>query len=279
MKDNTMKADLLILKEYYSNAARQVPSDSHYMQTLNHKFRHSLDVLRQGQRILQQTPELQDKDETFRALAQKALMFHDIGRFEETVQYYKAEQNGIKVAAMSDKYDHGIIGYELLQNQPMYNDIRILFTIRWHGRMMEEMQTSAMYCQIKDSPQFAEIMQILYLVRDADKLANLRVAKEQDHLRQNPFYRSLPADILNSPLSEAVKAQFFAKKVILSSTLTSFADRILQVISWIYDFNYQATVEVFRQQKYAEYLLDLLAQYHHDAHDLQQIKTKVDTCL
>ena len=270
-----MKADLLILKEYYTEASRQVPADSSYMQTLNHKFRHSLEVLRQGQNILQQTPELRDKDETFRDLAQKALLFHDVGRFEETVQRYKAKQNGLKVAAMSDKYEHGAIGCELLQNKPPYNDMRILFAIRWHGRMMEEVQASEMYCQIKDSPQFAEIMQILYLVRDADKLANLYVAKAQDHLRQDPFYLSLPADILKAPLSEEIKAQFFAEKVILSTTLTSFADRILQVISWIYDFNYQTTVEVFKQQQYAEFLLDMLAQYHHDPRDLQQIKAKV----
>lgn len=270
-----MNTDLIILKEYYTEATRQVPSDSHYMQSLNHKFRHSLEVLRQGQNILQQTPELRDKDETFRDLSQKALLLHDVGRFEETVQRYKAKQNGIKVTALSDKFNHGIIGYELLQNKPPYDDMRILFAIRWHGRMMEEVQTSAMYQQIKDSPQFAEIMQILYLVRDADKLANLYVIKAHDHLRQDPFYISLSADILNAPLSEAVKAQFFAKKVILSATLSSFADRILQVISWIYDFNYRTTVDVFKQQQYDKFLLDMLAQYHHDPRDLQQIKAEV----
>ena len=148
------RSDLTALKQYYTNAARQVPSDSHYMQTLNHKFGHSQKVLQQGRQILLHTPELQSKDETFRNLAQKALLFHDVGRFEETVRRYKAEQNGAVIAAMSDEYEHCAIGYELLKNQPEYNDMRILFAVRWHGRTMEEVRASAMYQQIKNLPQF-----------------------------------------------------------------------------------------------------------------------------
>ena len=227
------RSDLTALKQYYTNAARQVPSDSHYMQTLNHKFGHSQKVLQQGRQILLHTPELQSKDETFRNLAQKALLFHDVGRFEETVRRYKAEQNGAVIAAMSDEYEHCAIGYELLKNQPEYNDMRILFAVRWHGRTMEEVRASAMYQQIKNLPQFEEIMQILYLVRDADKLANLYAAKEQDRLRHDLFYKLIPAEILTAPLSDKVKEQFFSEKVVLSATLTSFADRILQILSWI----------------------------------------------
>ncbi len=270
-----MKDDLIILKQYYTEAAKQVPADSFFTETINHKFTHSLEVLRQGNDILAHTPELQDKGETFRDLAQKALLFHDVGRFEENVRIFNACRNGIKIAAMSDTYDHGIIGYELMQNRPPYNDMRILFALRWHGKNTEEIYASDMYRQIKDSPQFDDIMRILYLVRDADKLANLYAAKEQDRLHRDLFYTQLPDAILNAPLSSEVKAQFLAKKIVLSATLRSFADRLLQILSWIYDFNYPATEEIFKHNRYDEFLLNMLAQYHHNQQDLQQISTAV----
>ncbi len=149
--------------------------------------------------------------------------------------------------------------------------MRILFALRWHGKTMEEIYASDMYRQIKDSPQFDDIMQILYLVRDADKLANLYAAKEHDRLRRDLFYAQLPDAILNAPLSAEVKARFLAGKLVLSATLRSFADRILQLLSWIYDFNYPAAAEIFKQERYGEFLLDMLAQYHHNPQDLQQI--------
>ena len=270
-----MKDDLITLKQYYTAAARQVPDDSPCKQTLDHKFRHSLEVLRQGNAILAHTPELLERGETFRNLAQKALLFHDVGRFEENVRIFNARRNGTEITAMSDTYDHGVIGYELMQDRPPYNDMRILFAIRWHGKNMEEIYASAMYRQIKDSPLYGDIMRILFLVRDADKLANLYAAKEQDRLRRDLFYTQLPDTILNAPLSAEVKAQFANGKTVLSSTLHSFADRILQLLSWIYDFNYPATEEIFKQNKYAEFLLDLLSQYHHNPQDLQQISASL----
>lgn len=266
-----MKDDLIILKQYYTAAAKQVPADSFFKQTLDHKFAHSLEVLRQGNAILEHTPELQNQGETFRDLAQKALLFHDVGRFEENVRIFNARRNGTEIAAMSDTYDHGVIGYELMQNRPPYNDMRILFALRWHGKTMEEIRAADMYRQIKDSPQFDDIMRILYLVRDADKLANLYAAKEHDRLRRDLFYAQLPDAILKAPLSAEVKAQFLAGKLVLSATLRSFSDRILQLLSWIYDFNYPAAAEIFKQERYGEFLLDMLAQYHHNPQDLQQI--------
>ncbi len=273
------KSDFIILKQYYREATKQVPTDSPCKQTLDHKFRHSIEVLRQGNTILAHTQELQNQNKIFRDLAQRALLFHDIGRFEENVRIFNARHNGTEITAMSDTYDHGVIGFELMQNRPPYNDMRILFAIRWHGKNLEEIYASDMYRQIKDSPLYGDIMQILFLVRDADKLANLYAAKEQDRLRHDLFYEQLPEEVLRSPLSAEVKAQFANGKTVLSPTLHSFADRILQLLSWIYDFNYPATKDIFKQNKYAEFLLDLLSQYHRNPQDLQQISSAINKAL
>jgi hypothetical protein len=59
--------------------------------------------------------------------------------------------------------------------------------------MMSEVKQSPMWHEIEKLPpeQADEIKKILYLVRDADKTANLRVIKQEDHLRQDLFFKQL----------------------------------------------------------------------------------------
>ena len=94
-------------------------------------------------------------------------------------------------------------------------------------------------------------------------------------MRKDIFFELLSEEALNSGISEIVKQQFFNKQTILSSTVFSFADRILQVISWIFDLNYRKTKEIFKQNQYAEHLLWLLAQYHHFPNEIKQIENLV----
>lgn len=271
-----MKNDLINFKNYYTAAAQKIPAESFFMQSVNHKFRHSVEVLHFGQRILRVTPELAAENEDFIKTAQQALLFHDVGRFTEAVQLYEAAQNKGDLTAAFTTDNHGVIGYELLKNDTNYNDMRILFAVRWHGQMPADIRRSEMYQTVEKSPQFAEIIKILRLVRDADKLANLRVIKEQDHLRHDLFYYNLTPETLNAPISGNVKKQFFAGQVILSATVHSFADRILQVLSWIYDFNYQATKLIFNTQKFSDYLLNELKKYHHNSEDIAQIRAATE---
>ena len=109
-------------------------------------------------------------------------------------------------------------------------------------------------------------------VRDADKIANLQAAKKDNHLREDIFYKQLSAKAKIAPLTSKVKEQFFTGKTVLSATVQTFADRLLQVISWIYDFNYEYTKTVFLNQGYAQFLFDELAKYHTDKTELKKIK-------
>ena len=267
-----MRDEFLVFKEYYRQAANKVAVDSFYRQTMNHKFKHSIEVLHIGQTILQQTPELAHQTEEFKRLAEIALLFHDVGRFEEAARQDAAQRKNITVAAASNVYDHGLIGYELLKQNPRYNDMRILFALKWHGKMMEAITSSADWQEVMLLPEFEEIKQILFLVRDADKLANLHHIKVENHLTKDLFYRQLTLDALHAPISEKVLQQFLAHHTILFPTVYSFADRVLMVLSWIFDLNYQVSKKIFREQKYASYLLDLLAQNHINSEVIVQIK-------
>lgn len=267
-----MQKDLCNFKKYYIEATQKIPADSFYRQSVNHKYRHSIDVLHFGREILQNTPELAGKSTEFCTAAQQALLFHDVGRFEEAVHLYEVEQNNGDLVAAYKAQNHGIIGYDLLKNDENYNDMRVLFAVRWHGHMPEEIRCSEMYQVAKNSPQFTEITEILRLVRDADKLANLYVIKKQDHLRKDLFFQQLSPDELCAPISEKVMAQFLAGQVILTATIHSFADRIMQVISWIYDYNYTATKMIFKAHDFGDYLLRELSKYHHNEADIAEIR-------
>lgn len=270
-----MQNDLRNFKQYYIEATQKIPADSFYRQSVNHKYRHSIDVLHFGREILQNTPELVGKSVEFCKAAQQALLFHDVGRFEETAHLFEVAQNNGDLVAAYKAQNHGIIGYDLLKNDKNYDDMRVLFAVRWHGHMPEEIRCSEMYQAVKNSPQFTEIMEILRLVRDADKLANLYVIKKQDHLRKDLFFHQLLPDELCAPISEKVMAQFLAGQVILTATIHSFADRIMQVISWIYDYNYTATKMIFKAHDFGDYLLRELAKYHHNSDDLAKIRAAV----
>lgn len=255
-----MREDFLELKKYYREAADKLPADSFFKQSADHKFKHSVCVLYVGERIINGEPELKSQSERFKNMARTALLFHDVGRFEEAVKRFHTA--GLKSdAKILNQYDHSLIGYEKIKNNPLYNDIRILLAVRYHSKMMDEVRKSSLWKEAEKSQYAAQAQKILYLVRDADKLALLKDIKEKDQLRKDIFYRLLSKEALEAGLSETVKKQFFAGQTVLSSSIRSFADRILLVLSWIFDLNYAKSKEMFKQNEYAGYLLGLLGQY------------------
>lgn len=269
---NIMKEDFIEFNRYYRQAIEQIPDNSFYHWSINHKYRHAVCVLREGRDILNHSDELADCSEKFRTYAEHALLFHDVGRFTEWAERYKAEQQNLNVKAASDFYDHCLIGYNLMKNKPIYGDWRILFAIRYHGKMMQDVKATEDWQKIQQMPSKDDIIKILYLVRDADKLANLSVIKSDNHLTQDVFYRQLTEQTLYAPISESVMAQFAAGQTIRFPTVKSFADRVLMVISWIYDFNYSHTKRMFKQKGYDKFLFELLRQYHSGEAELAQIK-------
>ena len=266
-----MREDFIEFKKYYIEAASQLVKDSFFMESINHKFQHSICVLQYGRRILYQTPELKSQSDDFKNMAQKALLFHDVGRFEEAVMRYHTPDLE-KNPTVLNRYDHGLIGYEKLKNNPLYNDIRILLAIFYHGKMMDQVKKSSLWEEAQKSPYAQDCEKILYLVRDADKMALLKDIKEKDRLRKDIFFKLLSKEALEAGLSQEVKEQFFACRPVLSQSVTSFADRILFVLAWIFDLNYVRTKEIFKENGYAEHLLKMMSEYHVSDKEIDDIR-------
>ena len=265
-----MREDFLELKKYYKEAANKLPIDSFFKQSVDHKFKHSVRVLRVGEYIMNGEPELKYKSDNFKNIARKALLFHDVGRFEEAVKRYHTPVLRADAQTLN-QYDHGLIGYQKLKNNPLYNDIRILLAVRYHSKMMDEVKRSSLWFDAQKSRYATEAEEILYLVRDADKLALLEDMKYEGRLKKDLFFKLLSKEALESGLSEKAKQQFFAGQTILSSAVYSFADRILMVMSWMFDLNYSKTKEMFKQQEYAQYFLEMLRQCNIADEDIDNI--------
>lgn len=266
------KSDYAKFKQFYRDTIQQISEDSFYRRAVNHKFVHSIEVLHTGEKILRNTPELQNMSDEFCDYARKALLFHDVGRFRENLLRYQADLCEQKISAVSDVFDHCVLGYEVLKQVQEYNDLRILFAVRYHGKMMEDVKKSEMWQMVEKSSQKEDILNILYLVRDADKLANLLHIKNDGHLKKDLFYKQLSQPNRNGSLSDEVKAQFYDKKTILFSTVQTYADRVLMVLSWVFDFNYRYAVKVFYENGYGKFLFDELQQYHSDSADIKRVE-------
>ena len=267
-----MVEDFIELKKHYQKALSQIPLNSFYHFSLNHKFRHSIQVLRAGQEIIANTPELKDATSEFKHAAEQALLFHDIGRFHEMVCIYRDNLKNITVNARTNKYDHGIIGYKILKKCPQYNNLKLLLSVKYHGKMMEQVRTSDLWREAEKTPDEKAIKQILYIVRDADKLANMRVIKATGHLKEDMYYKQLSPEAQKAGISPKVMEQFENHDVILFSTLKSYTDRVMMVLSWIFDFNFQYTRTLFFRDGYADYLLEELLKTDVSSDTIQKLK-------
>lgn len=261
-----LKNELLYFKSLYQDALQKVGNSIFYRNNIRRKYIHSIKVLNIGNNIRNKTKILSNNsNKELEKIAIKALLFHDVGRFEETKKRYQQEKKQKKqIKASSLKINHGSLGVKLLKNNPNYNDIRILFAIKYHGQMIEKALKSKEYQSAKTLKLKKEMLHILNLVKDADKLENLYRIKMHNNLTKDVFYKQLSKEAKISPPSPKVIKQLFAKKVVKFSTVYSYADRLIMVLSWFFDINYKESYQIIKENNYKQYLLDELDKYNND---------------
>lgn len=270
------KIDFVNFRKYYKQASVQLPKKDFYQDFITHKVVHSAQVLRMGVKIIKQTPELTNKTPNFIETAERALLFHDVGRFAEGVLRWQAINQKEEVAASSLKFNHCELGYHTLLENPTYNDPRILAAVKFHGMMLEDVYKTSEWKNFMTLPQNDDIKQILLLVRDADKLANLFVIKNEQRLYHDIFYKQLTEELHKAPLSKETVQQFFANQVIRFQTVKSWADRLLMVLSWIYDINYPVSHDICCKMGCFEYLLTELERINPDSQLQKEIADRVN---
>lgn len=263
--------DLINFKQYFQEALNYVLDSEFCTAFAKKKFTHSVQVLEIGRQLMAKDTRLQNRNPEFCQLAEQALLFHDVGRFKEIKLMYDENCEKIANSWFSRKHDHGVYSAEIMGDSCDYNDQRIVLPLKHHGHMIEQFYLEPEFQMITNVELKKEIEEILFLVRDADKLANFYIQKHEDNLHREPFYQLMSEDVAKAPLSTEVMEQFFNHRAIQVKTIKSYADRLVCFISWLFDFNYNTSIKICFDEGYIHNLLDVLSQYNHDTEMQEKI--------
>lgn len=163
-----------------------------------------------------------------RRLVEEAGILHDLGRF---YQHKDGKHLSGKV------FDHGAAAVKMLQDNPYFNDKRLLFAIYEHNRYKINYD-NPMYLELSDADKTkADIM--AKLVRDADKLENMR---------SFIYYDVVGIGSLGSgTLSESVRQDLINHDTISHASVKNDADSAAIMLSWINDINFKTTAKKLQE--------------------------------
>ncbi len=242
-----LATELLYLQ--YNQCMEVVKDDSFYSYYAEEKIRHSMQVAGAGNYLLRHIEWFKDKSEEYLEMVRTAILLHDVCRFSEIAALY----HGIK------QYDHGIAAYELLQNTPLFEDIRICLPIKHHGHLIEDFYADAEYQNLPDDVK-KEVEQICFVVRDADKIANFNM------LAHEPYFLPLFMDIKREITEEDLQIsehilQSAEKGSTVPKPFYTLGDRVASLLSWFVDINYRAALDYCDKLGTTEWIFHTFEKY------------------
>ncbi len=246
----------LLLDEYYGN--REIVAVSpHYAAYADEKYRHSLQVLGAGNFIIRHEPWFAGRGEEFVDLAKTAVLLHDIARFDEIRERFLGAKG---------PFDHSVAGGEKLRQIPLYGDVRITLPIKHHGHLIGDFYKDEEYCAIADPVLKEEVEKILFLIRDADKIANFNLMM-YDQKMLVPLFVPYPEEVSDKRrrISAGVLEDFWRHQPVDRRKIRTRADEMLGYVSWIYDLNYGSSAAFCLRLNLVDMMFDVLQRFHDDS--------------
>ena len=249
------KKGYLLLKDEFVKCMAVVREQPQWLAYAQEKWRHSMQVMGAGNYLVRRIQWLQDRTDNYIDMVKTAILLHDVCRFAEISARFREN---------IQSFDHGAVGAEFLRKIPEYNDIRIWLPIRHHGHVIEELYADKEYQNIKDKKLQEEVERICFVIRDADKIANLRMmAYEPDIL---PLFlgknKYVPQE--DGVISDLVRRNAFGKTTIPRDQHSTMADRVTGYLSWFKDINYQYAIDFCVKLGVLPRLFELLDKYCND---------------
>ncbi len=210
-------------KAYYQKATE------HARQVMDEKMKHSYQVLGVGNYLLKHEKAFQNYSLAEIQRLKATVLLHDLGRFYEVFLH---EDGG--------KVDHGVYGASLLAENPDFNHIEIILPIRHHGHLIEKLYEDADYLELSAEDRL-EIQKIIYLVRDADKIANFYLLSRHFREIENVFFLKSLLDSQTRIPSAMVWSAFIKHSAVDVKCVKSFADQAIMYMACIYDLAYKSS--------------------------------------
>lgn len=235
------KAKILLDTEY---SAYYQKATTHAQKVMDEKKCHSYQVLGVGNYLLKHETAFQNCTLSEIQRLKATVLLHDLGRFYEVFLH---EDGG--------KVDHGVYGASLLAKYSDFNRFDIVLSVRHHGHLIEKLYEDADYVKLSAEEQL-EIQKIIYLVRDADKVANFYLLSRHFKEMENLFFLK---SLLNCQIKEPcplVWDAFMKHTAVDLRNVKSFADQAVMYLACVYDLAYVSSFVLINKLDILPKLLD-----------------------
>lgn len=231
-----------------------VKKDEFYRGYALEKLRHSKQVAGAGNYIIPKIEWLKEKSPEYVEMVRTAVLLHDVCRFSEIAYRFKNKGS----------YDHGVEASELLKHTPIFNDIRIWLPIKHHGHRIEDLYNDGVFQDIADKQLQKEIELICFIIRDADKIANLHMMVNEENIRPLFFGKSTGNEYKDGQISQIVKEVAFKNVTTPRFDEATVGDHITGYISWFFDINYKYSIDYCERLNVISGLFDIFEKYCSD---------------
>lgn len=232
--DYLIEAKKLLNQEYREKYA--LAHTDYQKAFMDEKIKHSYQVLGAGNYLLKHEQYFSCCSREERNYYQAIVLLHDICRFYEIVEKEKGHQ-----------IDHGVCSAEFLENVNLFNRADAILSIKHHGHLIEKLYEDECFLKLS-APERAHVEKVSFLVRDADKIANLYLLSlDFDKIERIFFVLNDSQDSLCKVVSPKILDDFMAHRSVNKKNVKSFADHALMILAWLYDLNYRSSF-VFLQK-------------------------------
>ena len=261
----TLQEGETILKKHYTLQQKVVDESGVKMDMLwvSRKYIHSQDVFKISQYLIENDEVLKKLDNKYKLYGELSALLHDIGRAYE-------------VGDMKDKVKpHGYYGADIILKQvEKENNPFILIPVKYHGDLKAEENARKELEEIDDlSDEEKEIViMLLKLVMDSDKLANFKMFKKFDR----KYFVNLIGLDEKPYISDECFESFKNRELVSLKDRKTVLDKILLTICWIYDLNYQASIDLVKKEKHLEDYLNLFEKYIDNNQKTKDTENKIN---
>ncbi len=254
------KALKLLYKEY-EDVFEIVKSSSYHRAFAHEKIKHSMQVLGAGNGILKHEKYFQNKPSDFVETARVAILLHDVYRFKEILGWF---ENNTKI-------DHGEKGAEFLSQTDDFSNVLITMPIKHHGHMIEKMYEDEVYQKLDDKTK-DEVKHIAFAVRDADKIANWNLLKNEWE-KMKEVWLPYPND--HSQAQAEINQELFGwlmrSEVAPNNLRRSNADVAVSIICWLFDINYGYSIDYCKKLHLFENWCVILSKFGVETQKIDEI--------
>ena len=208
----------------------------------NHKIRHSIGVLEYGRLILLRIDNLSSEEKN---KAEISLLLHDLWRFY---------QNNWEKILSNTIFEHADAWANIAKKEWYSEDICL--AIKYHNKKSIELLYEEKWYINASKEEKEKIEFLVKITRDADKLENMIYSiYNMDHLMsldkssRGKFDGLITKECLDGILN---------KELIDKKYINTDIDRIMVLLSWVFDINFKETKNILIENRYLEKIKEIV---------------------